>query len=278
MTAGNQRIAPTAHFTAQMWLRAGFPNAGAFDTLTGRAIWGAVTAYVKTVGRLSPPPVRYHNDYLVIRHTVYEERLRELDPTYVLEVGAGLSPRGLTFAEARPDLRYVEVDLPNMAAAKRAALGARALPANYHLGPADLLGTDFAASLPAAPRAGDRIVIITEGVCDYLDMAEKETAWRNLAGFLRDAGGGVYLSEVHARDRFDRYPRGARLYTTLLGALVGASFRDRLFPTLADAEAMLRTCGFDHAGALDIERLNSTSLRPPLGACPWRLVEARVGD
>lgn len=274
MPRGNPRIAPTAHFTAQAWVREQFPNSALFDTRTGRVLFGGTRLLLGVAGPVLAPPLRHHHQYLFIRHHVFEQRLRELAPDYVLEIGAGLSPRGLTFAEQRSDLTYVEVDLPHMVEAKRACLRGRRLPPNYHLTSVDLLADSFAAAVPVLPRPGDRIVVITEGVIDYLDMNEKRVAWRNIAGFLAAHGGGHYLLELHPRELYARWDRGARFFLSMLGVLVGRSFRHRLFETLDDALAMLRDCGFSDAAALDAAALNRTRHRPPMNVCPWLLVEA----
>ena len=276
MARGNPRIAPTAHFTAQAWVREKFPNAAYFDTRTGRTLFDGASLVLSAVGRFSPAPIRYHREYLFIRHHAFEARLRELEPDLVLEVGAGLSPRGLTFSRANPKLTYIEVDLPGMVAAKTSCLAGVDLPGNYHLASVDLLGDDFIASLPVRPTRGQRIVIITEGVTDYLDMNEKQIAWANLAKLLREYGGGSYLFEIHPKELYTSHRSGALVLTSMLGLLTGQSFGDRIFDRIDDALDMVRSSGFDEAEIHDLERLNTSRHRPPMHACPFALVEARV--
>ena len=50
-------------------------------------------------------------------------------------------------------------------------------PPNYFLGTTDLLGDDFIDSLPAMPRPGDRVAVVTEGVTDYFNMSEKRASY-----------------------------------------------------------------------------------------------------
>lgn len=276
MARGNPRIAPTAHFTAQAWVREQFPNSHYFDTLTGRFLFGGTRVALGVARPLAPPPLRFHHQYLFIRHHVFEQRLRELAPDYVLEIGAGLSPRGLSFCQSNPELTYVELDLPHMVAAKRRYLGGAPLPSNYHLGSVDLLADSFATDVPVTPSPGARIVAITEGVIDYLDMDEKRLALGNIAQFLSVHGGGHYLLELHPRELYADWERGARFLLGLLGLLVGRSFRDRLFGDTAEALAFLRACGFAGAAVLDSAALNQSRHRPPMDFCPWLLVEASV--
>ena len=275
---GNPDIAPTGHFTAQVWVREDFPNAHLFDTSKGRRLFRAADTLLKVFGPVLPPLVRYHEEYLAIRHYAFEARLKDIKPDFVLEIGAGLSPRGITFAEAFPRLTYVEGDLAGMVEAKRSRIGTRRLPANYHLHVNDLFSPRFLESLPARPGPGQRVVVITEGVCDYLSIPEKKLAWTNIARFLKSAGGGTYLFELHPMERFARYQMAAKLFMALLGRVVvgGMDFSKRVFQRASEAFDLLRECGFSSARTLDLASLNTSPYRPPLEDCPWILCEAEL--
>lgn len=272
---GNWRIAPTAYFTAQAWVQEGYDCAGYFDTMEGRLLFNSAKLLMPFAGLLGPG-VRHHLDYLRIRHAVYEERLRQLDPEIVVEIGAGLSPRGLSFSRKNPGMTYVEGDLSHMVAAKRRALRKVNPPPNYHIGTLDLLGSGFVSGIPVPIVSGSRVVAVTEGVTDYLNMAEKRQAWSNIAGMLRQSGEGHYLFEVYARELFTAYAGTARVVTALLGTFVGADFDGRLFDTIEDARAMVKSCGFASVDVLELEALNRTSHHPPMENCPFRLLEART--
>ncbi len=272
---GNPRIAPTAYFTAQAWVHEHFAYAHLFDNWRGRLMFDPARTAVQLLGFLGVP-VRYNLEHLYVRHHAYERRLRQLKPSCIVEIGAGLSPRGYAFAACDPGLRYIEGDLPHMVAAKRRALKRVALPPNYFLGAVDLLGKEFEASLPARPLPGDRIAVVSEGVIDYLNIAEKKTAFAKIAGFLRRAGGGRCLFEVHPQELHHRFAATRRVWVSLLGALVGRSFHDRLFETLDDACRFARAAGFDDARVLDLDALNDSAHRISLEECPYRLVEAVV--
>lgn len=267
--AGNPRVSPTAWATAHVWARAGFEGAARFDTPRGTRLMGALRALTFAAGPLLPPPVRHLEEGLIARHHAFEDRLAQLAPRVVLEVGAGLSARGLARAAADPALTWIEGDLPQVVAFKRGLLGADT-PPNYHLVPIDLLGEGVALPVPAPPG----LVVLVEGVVDYLDHAEKARAFRNLADLLRAAGGGTWLLELNPLDRLDRWPVGAALSKAVLGGFVGRSFEGRLYGSVAEGLSALREAGFDHAAAVDLAALG----RPPLAEERriWELVEARV--
>lgn len=272
---GNPRIGVTAYYTSHAWVEAGFDRAELFETRLGRWLFRTGAGARRALGLLAPAAGRYH-EQLFVRHHAFEERLRQRRPTCVVEIGAGLSPRGIAFSAADPSLLYVEADLPIMVAAKRSRLSGVTLPPNYHLGAADLLAADFLESLPARPRPGDRVVAVTEGVTVYLKMREKRRAFENIAALLAASGGGTYLLEIYARELFASYPFLSRAFVLGLGRLVRRSFEDQLFERLEDACRFLEASGFHRAEPLDLAALNTSPYQPPLEFCPYRLVEAVV--
>ena len=273
---GNQRIGIPAYFTSHAWVEARFDYAHLFETRQGRLMFRAMEPLFSLFGFLGPA-VRLHNEYLFVRHCAHEERLQQIRPSCIVEIGAGLSPRGIAFASADPDLRYIEVDLPNMVAAKRSALGSFQTPQNYFLGTADLLGDDFVDSLPSMPRPGDRVAVVTEGVTDYFNMSEKRTAFANICSLLCAHGGGSYILDIYARENFPRLPFLTNAFVSTLGRMVGRSFDDQLFERVEDACGFLVSCGFDKATELDLTELNTSAFQPPLGECTFRIVQATVG-
>jgi O-methyltransferase involved in polyketide biosynthesis len=270
----SHRIAPTAHFTAQAWVREGFPNAGYFDTRTGRLLFGALHGAAGRLRRILPS-LSWHEQFLYIRHHAYEARLEALAPDYVLEVGAGLSPRGLTLAGRSPNLVYVEVDLPHMVAAKRACLRRASLPKGYHLQAGDILSPGFPESLPRVPE-GARVVVVTEGLTDYLTMEQKRVAWSNLASVLKKAGGGAYLFDVYTKRALERYPLSTGFALEALSLLIGARMDERLFESPGHARELVQDVGFDSAAVHDLAALNSSRHRPPMSHCYFDIIEARV--
>ena len=277
LAKGNPRIGIPAYFTSHAWMEAGFDDAELFETKQGRLMFKALEPLFRLFGFLGPA-VRMHNEYLFVRHFGHEARLRQIRPSCIIEIGAGLSPRGIAFASADPDLRYIEGDLANMVEAKRNALGSAEIPSNYFLGTTDLLAEDFAGSLPEMPRAGDRLAVVTEGVTDYFSMSEKRTAFRNICSLLRAHGRGRYLLDIYARENFPHLPFLTQGFIRTLGHMVGRSFDDQLFERVEDACGFLIECGFDRAEELDLAELNRSDYQPPLKECTFRIVEAKVGE
>lgn len=119
-SAGAERIGPTAHYTAYVWRRLGLPHADLFSTRTGAVLYWGFFALGEWTTRLLPA-VPSMQDYLEYRHRLIDAVVADLSPDCLVEIGAGLTRRAVTWA-ADHHIRAVELDLPSMAAVKREAL------------------------------------------------------------------------------------------------------------------------------------------------------------
>jgi O-methyltransferase involved in polyketide biosynthesis len=200
------RISPTAHYTADVWVRTGLSHP-ALSTRLGGLLHAALTPVNGVYGRLSGRPDL--DAMLVARHRALDGLLeREIAAGHVgqvVEIAAGLSGRGWRFARRFPDVRYVETDLPDMAAYKRRALdGAGLRGPNHDVRPLDALASDGPASLAAVAAGLDPacgLAIVTEGLLSYLARDAVLALWQRVATTLGCFPRGCYLSDLHlARD------------------------------------------------------------------------------
>jgi len=200
------RISPTAHYTADVWVRTGLSHP-ALSTRLGGLLHAALTPVNGVYGRLSGRPDL--DAMLVARHRALDDLLeREIATGHVgqvVEIAAGLSGRGWRFARRFASVRYVETDLPDMAAYKRRALdGAGLRGPNHEVRPLDALASDGPASLVAVAAELDAargLAIVTEGLLSYLARDAVLALWRRVATTLRRFPHGCYLSDLHlARD------------------------------------------------------------------------------
>ena len=200
--ANSARISPTAHYTADVWVRSGLSHP-ALATGLGAVLHAALVPLNKTYGRLSGRPNL--DAMLVARHRAIDRLLeREIAAGrvgQVLEIAAGLSGRGQRFARRFPALRYVETDLPEMAAYKRRVLDRAGLRgANHEVCTLDALADEgptsvraIAADLPASRG----LAIVTEGLLSYLPREAVLALWRRIATTLGEFPHGVYFSDLH---------------------------------------------------------------------------------
>src|SRR6266700_4072602 len=138
------------------------------------------------------------------RHKLINRLLRQSGVTQVLEIAAGLSPRGLEMT-ADPDFTYAEVDLTGNAQLKQKIVDAiTAKPTvgvrtNLSVEEGDALDL---VSLQAATTCLDRakpIAIITEGLLRYLNPDEKTTVAKNIQTLLKQFGGVWITSDTTAK-------------------------------------------------------------------------------
>jgi O-methyltransferase involved in polyketide biosynthesis len=195
------RISPTAHYTAYVWVRHGLSHP-ALASPQGRLYHAILApanfAYDRLLGRPNLEAM------LLARHRVLDHLLARAIETgavrQVIEIAAGLSPRGYQLARRYPAVRFIEGDLPESAALKRRLLdGAGLGGANHEVvtvnallddGPGSL--AEVCAGLPAVGTA-----IVTEGLLGYFDLDAVTGMWRRFARALRGRGGGLYLCDLN---------------------------------------------------------------------------------
>jgi O-methyltransferase involved in polyketide biosynthesis len=247
--ARDERIGPTAHYTAYVWYRLGLPHAELFATPEGRRLfWGFRLAgeWVAAASRTVPSMVQY----LELRHRLIDRALVDLRPDRVVELGAGLSRRGVTLA--RRGVSCVEVDLPAMIREKsrRIEHGAEkslrdALEERLRLVPMDVLEPGFLPFLPSALEGAKRPVVVAEGLLGYFPMPERAQLAGDVAAALRAAGGGAFLCDLRTRER----GRKAAAASSAMRLGIRAATRGRGaredFPNHASAGRFLTAAGFD---------------------------------
>lgn len=243
---GSDAISPTAHYTGEVWRRAGLSDP-ALGTTQGRLLHAGLRPAMAISAALGGDTLEA---FLLARHRLIDDLVgAEVESgrvTQVIELAAGMSPRGLRLTSRHPDLVYVEGELPAMAARKRAALErAEIRPGPRHrITELDALAESGPRSLPELGAQLDRgggLAVITEGLLNYFPREETDALWRRIASELRRFADGFYLSDIHLASDNDRGPQRA------FGALLSVFVRGRVhFPYRdeADAKAALEAAGF----------------------------------
>ncbi len=199
----DEKIAPTAHYTAYVWHHVGMPHGRLFATALGRTLFWSFRFAGEGVFPRFFSGVPTMAQYLELRHRWIESALEEERPDVVVEIGAGLSRRGVTWAADRRT-RYVEVDLPAMVALKRRLLRERAslelrarLAGRLTQVSADVLADGFEAELTALLARAERPLVVAEGVLGYFAPSNRARLVRAVAGALD--GRGAFVCELRTR-------------------------------------------------------------------------------
>lgn len=270
---GNARVSLTGYVTASAWAHYGFENADWFDTRRGRALFWPLHTACRAIRPFAPGAGSF-TESLYWRHHWFSTWTETQSPGLAVEIGAGLSTRGITHANHYSDCQWVDYDLPNIADTRRDRLAGHELPDNYALDDGDLLDDALGESLESPDHGGT--IVLTEGVTDYLDMDEKRRAWSTVAELLRRLGGGRYLLEIHPRDRLGSFGPGSRVLLQTLRRITGRDLDRQLFEHTADALDMLRECGFTRARLLEEDELEGAARAPLPRHRAFALVVAEI--
>jgi O-methyltransferase involved in polyketide biosynthesis len=258
-------ISPTAHYTGEVWRRAGLSHPW-LGTREGRVMVDALHPLMAVSGRLGGPSLE---TYLLARHRAIDMLLTEAverhGVTQVIEVAAGMSARGWRFANRYGDrLTYVEADLPAMTSRKRAALERiGSLSETHRVMEVDALraaGPGSLAELAGELEPDAGTAILTEGLLGYLPTDEVLGLWVRIAEALSRFPAGRYISDLHLGSV---QTPAVRFFRHLLGAFVRGQVYLH-FDGAADAEAALRDAGFAAATvrrAADIVELSAGQAR-----------------
>jgi O-methyltransferase involved in polyketide biosynthesis len=273
----SSRISPTAHYTAQVWFRNGLADP-AFATREGEKLRRLLVPFNAISRRLGSPTL---DGMLLARHRVIDHLLeRAIEANVVdqvIEVAAGLSPRGWRMTRVHPTLRYIEADLPGMIARKREVLE-RAAPvgAGHELVEIDALADAGPTSIGAIAARLDPTrgaAIITEGLLNYFPAETAVKMWRRFAAALGPFPSGLYLADlVVSRDSGGPL---VRLFCAALGIFVrGGIYLD--FADDAVPRRELEIAGFSRAQLhRPLEFAGVIGDLEPAGARQVRIIEAR---
>lgn len=274
-----ERISPTAYATGYLWYRLGMSHP-ALATPQGKRLDLAFGVLMKAIKRVSGTSF---DALMIARHKGIDACLtRAIDEdriTQVIEIAAGLSPRGINFAKRYgKKITYIETDLPLMAATKQHLLEkANLLSAHHRVIELDALSERGSQSLAAViktldPNAGT--AIITEGLMSYLDGDTARSVWRRFARTLKKFPNGLYLADSYIQ----RENRGAggKLFGTVLGRFVKGKIHVH-FDSAADMIDTLRSAGFATVNVHEPRSISETRrIAAVKGAERVRILEACV--
>lgn len=241
-------ISPTALYTGTVWRRHGLSDP-AFATATGKAMWTALLGPRRAVELLGGPHL---DEMLLARHhaidTLLDEAIGRGEVTQVVELAAGLSPRGWRFEKRYgSELTYVETDLPAMAERKRDLLEQAGLVGSDHrvrvVDAFAIAGPDSLPALAGELDPDQGTAIITEGLINYFPTSDVVSLWHTIATVLAPFPRGMYLTDIHLDLPQDAFARTAKsLISVFVRGDVYLHFADE-----DDAARALHNAGFDAA-------------------------------
>ncbi len=203
----------------------------------------------------SAGPVTQFIPIVEARYKMTDQIIAQHQITQVLEIAAGLSPRGLSMTE-NPDVVYVATDLSHIL--KQAKAVTEAILAKLNIARPNLYfrivnTLDREDLLQAATpfQSGKPVAIITEGLLPYLSRAEKMLLAGNIHELLKKYGGIWITSDVNTKESFknlshtdEKIRSRMRQRIKNLSAATGRNMGDNIFLDETDMRQFFTKAGF----------------------------------
>ncbi len=194
------RISISAHYTGYVWYQHQL-SATAFATTAGRWAYRLLTPVNALLKGLAGANI---DTFLLQRHLVIDHQvelmIQQHGVTQIIELAAGLSPRGYRLTQKHPQLTYIETDLPDMAARKQALLATLPTTPLHRVEACNILQTDGNESLEALFQRVDLsqpTLIISEGLVNYFELPVIRSVWQRLAQQLSAVPFGAYITDLY---------------------------------------------------------------------------------
>jgi O-methyltransferase involved in polyketide biosynthesis len=138
------------------------------------------------------------------RYKVTDKIIKEHGITQVLEIAAGLSPRGLSMTR-NPDVVYVATDLPQILQeekeiAQSILAQANESRPNLHFQAVNALDMESLLKAVTFFKKDKSLAVITEGLLPYFTMEEKQTLAKNIHKIFSEYSGYWITNEVYSKD------------------------------------------------------------------------------
>jgi len=180
-------------------------------------------------------------DQIIARHHI----------TQVLEIAAGLSPRGLAMTE-NPNVVYVATDLPEILEQEKAIADSILAKMNIHRPNlyyriANALDRESLLQAAIPFRSDKPSAIITEGLLPYLTRDEKETLAGNIRDLLKQHDGIWITADVPPKRVWDSIAQADNTMKQRMQNVSGATGRDLETNAFEDENAVRQfftTAGF----------------------------------
>ena len=215
------------------------------------------------------------------RYKSITELIRKSGASQVLELASGYSLRGLDLTRTR-SIRYVEADLPEVIETKRGLL--EELRQQHGVAPspdhvvtvADALDLDQVRAAAAVLDHGKPLVVLCEGLIQYLSKEEVELLATNIRRLLGEFAGGCWMTPDFAfkAEARDLPPERVRLRE----AIAGVTQRQLETAALEDTDelaAFLRRVGFQVVVRSQVDETPSFASITALGLSPALLDRLR---
>lgn len=258
-------ISFTAHYTGYIWYLLGISHSDLasskgkrlatllhpFESLAERFVGGSMRSTLKQ------------------RHQLINKRLDELIEQYpnlqIVEIAAGLSPRGWRYRQNNKAITYIEMDLPDMAVAKRLAL--KKIDPDATVIGVDLFDQAFAEHILALDHSRP-LVIISEGLVNYFTKDMLQQLWQSFSQVLHPFTQGFYITDIYPEPVKHKLAKIIWQSSKLLKVLSKSAFSFH-FTSPSEVSTFFNQAGFNSVSVYQPKDDNNTSHQDHLGDLVW---------
>jgi len=240
-----EKISPTAKLVAYLRTFSDIPFTKEIATKSGaeKTFHELAEESAKSMIRLAP--------MWEGRYKVTNRILADHDITQVLEIAAGLSPRGLAMTE-NPDVVYVATDLPKILEEEKEIAEAILVKLNcqrpnLHFLAADCFNMDSLLTAVAAFNRDRPIAVITEGLFPYFNRDEKKVLAGNIHELLGKYSGLWITTDVHTRQslqRMSQFDESTKKRLTRISSSTESTLESNIFEDENDMKEFFEKAGF----------------------------------
>ena len=197
----------------------------------------------------------------------------EKGASQVLELAAGLSPRGMELAQR--GVMYVEADLAESTTLKREVVTAILgwVPKSLHLCAASVIDRAQLLRCCSPFATGQPLAVITEGLLRYLTFEEKTHLAANVHEILKRYGGWWITPDIHLRSWAQRQ---SPIYRQTEQKTLGRNLDSNYFTDLDHAQGFFERCGFAVDSRPLLEGIRDHIAAPPTEDQTGELTDRRL--
>lgn len=215
-------ISFTAHYTGEMWQKLGLSHP-ALATKKGKRLhqlFAPIETFAKTFFGVTMGKT------LTVRHALMDKRIDAFITKHpdaqIIEVAAGLSPRGWRFLQKHPKLTYAEIDLPAMSQLKQSRADNLPQPIPQFFA-ADLLEDDLDVIFDQFDT-NKPLMIVSEGLINYFNLDLLGRLSQRLSEQLDKFPHGIWLTENYPYSDKASYNALVKVASAALRKLSKSSF------------------------------------------------------
>jgi O-methyltransferase involved in polyketide biosynthesis len=245
MKESYEKISPTAKLVAYLRTFTDIPFAKEIAEESG-----AAKTFQELAGE-SPESLVRLAPFWEARYKITDRIIVQRGMTQILEIAAGLSPRGLAMTE-NADVVYVAIDLPQVleqekAIAENILSRSDSHRPNLHFEAANALDRESLSRASGIFDSDQPVAIVTEGLLPYLNRREKEVLADNIHRLLGEFKGVWITSDVHTRQYMEEISQVDENVQQRLSSLSDSTQRNlesNVFADENDIEQFFHKAGF----------------------------------